>query len=429
MDLRATRTNSNKPVSFEQKLCARVEKYSSRGFSFNDRVVYIDDKEIRYYSKVPKSFKRNDFKRLKSTPKMGVPTCLCEIQYPHQDWLTKKKKSNVLKLIFPMGSQMLYKIESNVLVRKSQKGVYIGDITSHAMKIGNSYKKKVEWVFVFSTPFDLQKFAKIVENITQPNKTLDYNNAPQGKKLDSALEARRLDYMAKHNIEIEKEKQIKLKTAEGGLKYDITDLVNDSDVMRQRQLIRDMELIKDKTMKEHKQNQEQKAKENEQLMKKQEKQKTFNNTIVQKRFVEETWKIKFQNYLLETLEDDNLDNAINLGIKLFELIAEFKVRTFFEFFNFFETGVLTYFQTKATLQVMNIIDELSLPPCLRSEIPKRTNYPPNLKMGSKPVPSEFIYSNSSYEIKIGIPGTAESYGLQEDGQEGLDIVEEMDVSA
>jgi hypothetical protein len=30
--------------------------------------------------------------------------------------------------------------------------------------------------------------------------------------------------------------------------------------------------------------------------------------------------------LLETLEDDNLDVAIELGIKLFELIAEFKVR-------------------------------------------------------------------------------------------------------
>jgi hypothetical protein len=76
---------------------------------------------------------------------------------------------------------------------------------------------------------------------------------------------------------------------------------------------------------------------------------------------------------------------------------------------------------------MNIIDELSLPPALRSDHPTRTNYPPNLKMGTKPIPSELIYKNNSYEIKIGIPSTAECYGLQEDGQEGLDIVEEMNV--
>lgn len=87
-----------------------------------------------------------------------------------------------------------------------------------------------------------------------------------------------------------------------------------------------MALIREKTMREHKQNQEQIAKENEKLIKKKEKQITFNNNIIQKRFVEETWKIKYQNYLLETLEDDNLDVAIELGIKLFELIADFKVR-------------------------------------------------------------------------------------------------------
>lgn len=77
---------------------------------------------------------------------------------------------------------------------------------------------------------------------------------------------------------------------------------------------------------------------------------------------------------------------------------------------------------------MTIIDELCLPPALRKEQPKRTNYPPNLKMGTQPIPCELIYKNNSYEIKIAIPSTAESYGLQEDGQDGLDIVEEMNVS-
>lgn len=54
-----------------------------------------------------------------------------------------------------------------------------------------------------------------------------------------------------------------------------------------------MALIREKTMREHKQNQEQIAKENEKLIKKKEKQITFNNNIIQKRFVEETWKIKY----------------------------------------------------------------------------------------------------------------------------------------
>ena len=121
MDLRKQSNvlSSNKPVSYELKLCSKVEKFSARGFKFNDRVVYIDKKEIRYYSKVPKHFKRNEFKLLRNTPKMGVPTCLCEIQYPHEEWLTKKKKSNVLKLVFPHGSQMLYKIENNELTRRN----------------------------------------------------------------------------------------------------------------------------------------------------------------------------------------------------------------------------------------------------------------------------------------------------------------------
>ena len=65
--------------SFDLKLAVKVEKYSSRGFSFNNRMLYIDDTEIRYYSNIPKNFTRNDFNKLVKTPKMGVPTCLCEV--------------------------------------------------------------------------------------------------------------------------------------------------------------------------------------------------------------------------------------------------------------------------------------------------------------------------------------------------------------
>ena len=116
---------------------------------------------------------------------------------------------------------------------------------------------------------------------------------------------------------------------------------------------------------------------------------------MQKQFIEETWKIKYQNFLLQTIEEEDLDIQMQVGIKLFELIADFKV--------------------KAASHVINIIDELSLPPCLRKDMPKKINFPPNMKVGNKMMPCELIYQKNTYEIKIGIPSTAECYGLLEDG--------------
>lgn len=99
---------------------------------------------------------------------MGVPTGLCEVQIPSQEWLESKKKSNVVKLIFPQGSQMLYSIGSNQLARKNQKGQIITDIVAHSQHVAKTYVKKVVWVFVFNTPFDMQKFVRIVESVTKP---------------------------------------------------------------------------------------------------------------------------------------------------------------------------------------------------------------------------------------------------------------------
>ena len=67
---------------YDLKLLTKVEKFSARGFSFHDRLLYIDENEIRYYSAVPKNFKKNDFNKTFKVPKMGVPSALCEIQYP-----------------------------------------------------------------------------------------------------------------------------------------------------------------------------------------------------------------------------------------------------------------------------------------------------------------------------------------------------------
>lgn len=97
------------------KLSMRVEKFSGLGLTFHERVLYADENEIRYYSKIPKNFKPDNVKKLKDVPKTGIPTALCELDYPPVKWLTKKDKKYAVKLIFPQGSQMFYKISDNQL--------------------------------------------------------------------------------------------------------------------------------------------------------------------------------------------------------------------------------------------------------------------------------------------------------------------------
>lgn len=95
------------------------------------------------------------------------------------------------------------------------------------------------------------------------------------------------------------------------------------------------------------------------MIQKKAKQETFESTIVEKKFIEETWKLKYQNLMLETLEEEKLETSIKLGIGLFELFHDFGI--------------------KATVQVIDIINELSLPECLRKNIPKKVMYPPIIK--------------------------------------------------
>ena len=42
------KSSSNGP----QKLAVKGLKFSDRGFTFNERVIYIDQNEIKYYSKI-----------------------------------------------------------------------------------------------------------------------------------------------------------------------------------------------------------------------------------------------------------------------------------------------------------------------------------------------------------------------------------------
>ena len=85
--------------------------------------------------------------------------------------------------------------------------------------------------------------------------------------------------------------------------------------------------------------------------------------MVEKKFIEETWKVKYQNLMIQTLEEESLDTSIRLGIQIFELFHDFAI--------------------KATVQVIGIVDELSLPLCLRKNLPKRVLFPPIVKQGSE----------------------------------------------
>lgn len=164
-----------------EKMCTRVLKFSGSGLFFNKRILLIDEKEIRYYSKVPKGFKRGDFNKLTAVSKMGVPTALCEVSYPPVKWLTKKKKQNAIKLIFPQGSQMRYGIRDNQLVHYDKHMKEI-KIESHVASIKTMViRKKVEWVFVFREKIDLQKFVRIIETVTNPEIGLDLESIPKRK--------------------------------------------------------------------------------------------------------------------------------------------------------------------------------------------------------------------------------------------------------
>ena len=174
-----------------EKMCARILKFSGTGLFFNERVVYIDEKEIHYYSKCPKDFKRNHFYKLTAIPKTGVPTALCQVAFPPVKWLQSKKKKNSIKVIFPQGSQMYYQLEDNELVYLDGQKKRI-NIESHVSSIKTMViRKKVEWVFVFRTALDLQKFVRIVEYVTKPEKELDVKNIPTGKANKKAFKTKK----------------------------------------------------------------------------------------------------------------------------------------------------------------------------------------------------------------------------------------------
>jgi hypothetical protein len=65
--------------------------------------------------------------------------------------------------------------------------------------------KKVVWVFVFNTPFDMQKFVRIVEAVTKPQSEDKIGKENVERLIDAALEDRKFEYMKRNNIQFNKE--------------------------------------------------------------------------------------------------------------------------------------------------------------------------------------------------------------------------------
>lgn len=220
---------------------------------------------------------------------------------------------------------MFYSLENATLVYKDKAKDRIRDIKVFSEKLKHQNKKKTQWVFVFSTPFDLQKLAKLIENSTKPRELLDLERIPQ-PDFETAQESERKQLYLNRmglNIDQNNEEGEFVKTPEKI--YEVNEYEGDEEKARKARLKRDMEIIRNKALQEEKRKEEalllEMKKKNERI----ELQKEIQNNLEERNMVELTWKINFQNFILENLKDNSLNNSIPLGIKLFNLVSDFKV--------------------------------------------------------------------------------------------------------
>lgn len=163
----------------------------------------------RYFSshKPPKDFSKNEFPKIVGLPKVGVPTALVELSYPSEEWIIKKKKKNVIRIIFPQGCQMTYKIAGEKMARftNTDKQIEIPDQVSYFKAAPP--KKKAEWIFVFRNPHDLHTFIQIVENVTNPEIPISKDPPITSIPRSDSLERRNKDYVKR--LGLDKDDEIK----------------------------------------------------------------------------------------------------------------------------------------------------------------------------------------------------------------------------
>lgn len=130
---------------------------------------------------------------------------LVELSYPSEEWIIKQRKKNVIRVIFPQGCQMTYKLHGEKLVHISNLGkpVEIPDQVNFFKTAPP--KKRAEWVFVFRTPHDLHAFIQIVENVTSPDTPISRDPPVVALPRSDSLERRNKEYVKRLGLADEEE--------------------------------------------------------------------------------------------------------------------------------------------------------------------------------------------------------------------------------
>jgi len=384
-----------KQAAIPAKMAVKALKFSDRGFTFNERVVYIDAKEIRYYSDPPNPFSKNEFHKLTKVPKVGVPVALVELAYPSEDWLIAKKKKNAIKVIFSQNCQLTYQASGDELIRINKQGKPV-EIYDHVAFVKSlPSRKKLEWVFAFRTPQDLHTFIQIVENVTNPDTSvLGKEPRFENRVKAESLQDRDIKFMERLGVPPGEEPDPTVQDQSKQKKVKGEEIDDDDRRARDVQLIKDKifnERMKEEALllEEKRRNEAKDLEEMKQQMEQKDKQQT-------------AWKLYYQSYLsechnLSKVADDIVTNAM----RLFKLVNEYAIN--------------------AQAKLKDIVDDMCFPDNFRK-------YKPELVIDPEyglddDVPMKLLFKDENYFIYISLAEEVDKVSLKEKNLEPY-VIEE-----
>lgn len=320
----------------EEPLVVKVQKQSATGFTFNSRVLYVDENEIRYYSKVPKNFVQNSTELL-GVPKIGLPLKLCQIAPATVEWIKKYDKKNTIRIIFPSSAKFTFKrLQGSALERKDSKGNIITSISQHVSSIESSshLSPLLQWVICFENPFPLRRFESYFDSLLQEN-TLP--GALLGKGSSQLNQQPPLSYddlmgiSRPQTAHIESPKREWEREAPVRLMESIAfDRIKNDDEMLQRDFQNQeykiqIDAITEKVYEARNRAQEEMEKIEEKERSNQMSQDiNFEKLMKKENKIGAVWRVGFQDLMYPNVKKNGIGER-ELAYKLFSLVAEFKV--------------------------------------------------------------------------------------------------------
>ena len=329
----------------------------------------------------------------------------------------------MISIIYPRDAIINYRSKGGNLSYLDIRRRNINNLEDHiATHKEATNPKKVKWVISFAHPFDYSKFNEIVEYVTKPRNPVDFSRKLQPKGIEREQIKRRDEYKSRMNI-IEKSsirntlnlaargmkesKQIKASTHKRSHLFEVLDDGDRISEISGTDLIEEnLEIIRGKALQEERRKEAARMVE----LKKQEEEvekdldKALEDTASASELI---YKVKFQNLLLQNLttHKNEENKMIENGIQLFDLVDSFK--------------------TAAFEHVKKIVDELCLPRALKTmDPPVDIKFPTKVIRGSKNLPCEMIFKDKTFMVRVGIPSTADKFGLL-DSEDDFPAVEEM----